>query len=181
MRTSRLLGTYRRLIDLALAALAAFALVACVQSEQPLLSGSEPLFGDEFQLNLYDAVTAGLASAVKTSVYHWDAGRYALVKGEGPTGASIVMQPVGGNQTLVQFFDGKAYRYFLARQLAEATYQIMSVDRTADVRMLKRLCVKIDRLDCTIATRAQLDAFVRASVRKPSGGFWGLAVLSHSG
>jgi hypothetical protein len=180
MRTSRLLGTYRHLIDLALAALAAFALVACVQSEHPLLSGSEPLFGDEFQLNLYEAVTGGLAAPVKISVFRWDAGRYVLVKGEGATGASIVMQPAGGDQTLVQFFDGKAYRYFLARQLAEATYQIMSVDHTADVGMLKSSCVKIDRLDCTIATRAQLDAFVRASVGKPSGAFWGLAVLSHS-
>ncbi len=66
----------------ALILFAAFVLSACVQSETPLLAGSKPLLGVQFQLNLYQDFTEGKALSVKTSVFRWNDTHYSLVSGD---------------------------------------------------------------------------------------------------
>lgn len=180
----RLLRMPRRLLDVALSAFVAFSVAACVHSEQPLLSDSEQLFGDSFQLNVFETVT-DLASPVKTAAFRWSAGRYNFVKGETVTQMaaaetpSIVVKQINRKEILVQVFNGTIYQYYVARLLVPATYKLIPVDHGLnDLKARQGMCVNADPLLCVIRTRAQLDALLRASAGKSDGAFWGLAVLS---
>ena len=67
------------LVPVALILFAAFVLSACVQSEAPLLVGSKPLLGMQFQVKLYQDFTQGKAFSVKTSIFRWNGDHYSLV------------------------------------------------------------------------------------------------------
>lgn len=180
MRRRSLRETHRRLINTALGVLASCLLAACVNSEQPLLSTGEKLFGDQFQLSAFAPhIGHDTFDPVKTSVLRWNAGRYVFVEGQGSNTTSIVAQSVGKDEILLQISSGNSYDYYLARKIVGAAYQVVSVDDAGDDEAtFKRLCVKISQPLCTVKTRAQLDAFVQAASGKPAHGPWGLAVLA---
>jgi hypothetical protein len=60
-----------------LALLAACLLGACVQSKTPMLTGTKPVLGQDFQLNLFEDFTEGKATSMKISVFRWNGSRYA--------------------------------------------------------------------------------------------------------
>ncbi len=156
------------LIPVALTLLAALMLAACVQSKTPLLTGTKPVLGDQFQLNLFEDFTEGKAISVKTAVFRWSATRYALVKGDPPSGVkSFVAEPLDADTFLIEASDDKVYAYLLGRKLAEGTYRILPVDeKYLDKATQTRTCVTQNSETCTVATRQQLDTFVGASIGK---------------
>jgi hypothetical protein len=156
---------------------AAFVLSACVGSHTQLLTGSS-LFGDQFQLNRYQEFIEGKALMAKTAVFRWNAGRYQLISGDAAGVKFFRVESAGKDDLLVEGTDDKDYAYFLARKLEEATYRLLPVgENNVDKATQQRLCVKQDRDNCTIETRAQLDAFVRASIGK-AGPLTMVAVIS---
>jgi hypothetical protein len=161
---------------LALCLLAA-VLSACVGSHAQLLTGSN-LLGEQFQLNQYVEFVEGKAVKSQTAVFRWGGARYELVSGDASNVKFFRAETLKPDIFLVEGTDDKDYVYFLAYKLAEATYRVLPVnEKNVSTATQKRLCVKQDRDNCTIETRAQLDPFVRASIGK-SGPFTMVAVIS---
>ncbi len=156
---------------------AAVMLSACVQSNTPLLTATKPLLGDQFQLNRYEDFTDGKADSFKLSVFRWNGTRYAYVSGASDV-KSVVAEPLDADTFLLEAGDGKVYAYLLARKLAEGTYRILPVDeKYLDVATQKQTCVTQEGETCMVATRAQLDTFVKASIGKTIA-YTMLAVIS---
>jgi hypothetical protein len=156
------------LVPVALLLFAGCMLAACVQSKTPLLTGTKPMLGEQFQLNLFEDFTDGKAISLKTAVFRWSASRYALVSGDPPSGVkSFVAEPLDADTFLIEASDDKVYAYLLGRKLAEGTYRILPVDeKYLDKAEQTRTCVTQNSETCTVATRQQLDTFVHASIGK---------------
>ena len=158
------------LVPAALILFAAFALSACVQSKKPLLSGSKPLLGAQFQLNLYQDFIEGKALSVKTSVFRWNDTHYSLVSGDSSGEKYFVIHPFGSNDLLIEATYENDNVYLLARKLAKGTYRILPVDQNdVDEATRIRTCVTRNPIICIVETRQQLDTFVRAAADKRDG------------
>jgi hypothetical protein len=154
------------LIAVVLILFAAIGLSACVQSNTPLLAGSKPLLGGQFQLNLYQDFTEGKALSVTTSVFRWNDTHYSLVSGDSSGVNHFVIQSFDGSNFLI----GNGHVYLLARKLAKGTYRIRPIDQNdVDEATRNRTCVTRNPVICTIQTRQQLDTFVRAAAAKTGG------------
>ncbi len=154
------------LVPVALILCAAFVLSACVQSAAPLLAGSKPLLGMQFQLTLYQDFTEGKARSMKTSVFRWNDTHYALVSGDSSGVQYFVVQRLDGGDLLIEANEND-HVYLLGRKLAKGTYRILPIDQNdVDEATRNRTCVTRNPVICTIATRRQLDVFVRAAAAK---------------
>jgi hypothetical protein len=148
---------------------AAFVLSACVQSETPLVVRSKPLLGMQFQLNLYQDFTEGKALSVKTSVFRWNDNHYSLVSGDSSGVQYFVVQPIDDGNLLIEANENDNV-YLLGRKLAKGTYRIVPIDQNdVDEATRNRTCVTRNPVICKIATRQQLDTFVRAAAAKTGG------------
>jgi len=158
------------LVPAATVLFAAFALSACVQSKKPLLAGSKPLLGAQFQLNLYQDFIEGRALSVKTSVFRWNDTRYSLVSGDSTGEKYFVVYPFGSNDLLIEATYENDNVYLLARKLANGTYRILPIDQNdVDEATRIRTCVTRNPIICIVETRRQLDTFVRAAADKRDG------------
>jgi hypothetical protein len=166
------------LVPAALIVVAAFLVSACVQSKTPLLTGSKPLLGAQFQLNLYQEFSGGKALSMKTSIFRWRGTHYAPVSGDSSGMEYLVVQPFDGNNFLIEATYETDNVYLLARKLAKGTYRILPIDQN-DVDEVTRIrtCVTRNPVICTVETRQQLDTFVRAAAAK-TGGYMMVGVIS---
>jgi len=156
------------LLAVALICFAAFVLSACVQSEAPLLAETKPLLGIQFRIKLYQDFTAGKARSMKTAVFRWNGTHYALVSGDSSGIEYFVVQPFDGN--LLIEANENDHVYLLGRKLAKGTYRILPIDENdVDEATRDRTCVTRNPVICKIATRQQLDTFVRAAAAKTGG------------
>jgi hypothetical protein len=166
------------LAPVALILLAAFLLSGCVQSKKPLLAGSKPLLGAQFQLNLYQDFIEGKALSVKTSVFRWNETHYSLVSGDSAGEKYFVIHPFDGNDLLIEATYEADNVYLLARKLAKGTYRILPIDQNdVDEATRIRTCVTRNPIICMIETRQQLDTFVRAAAAN-TGGYITVGVIS---
>jgi hypothetical protein len=150
--------------------LASFLLSACVQSKTPVLVGSKPLLGAQFQLNLSQDFAGGKAFSEKTSVFRWNRTHYSLVSGDSSGVIDFVIQPFDGNDFLIDVTSENDNVYLLARKMAKGTYRILPIDQNdVDEATRIRTCVTRNSIICTIQTRQQLDTFVRAAAAKTVG------------
>jgi hypothetical protein len=157
------------LVPVALILFAAFLLSACVQSETPLLAGSKPLLGAQFQLNLYQDFTEGKALSVETSVFRWNHTHYSLVGGDSSGVEYFVIQPFDSSNFLIEANEND-HVYLLARKLAKGIYRILPIEQDdVDEATRNRTCVARNPVICMIETRQQLDTFVRAAAAKTRG------------
>ena len=158
------------LIAVALTLFAAFLLSACVQSKTQLLTGSKPLLGAQFRLDLYQDFAEGKALTAKTSVFRWNTTHYSLVSGDSSGVKYFVVQPFDGKDFLVEITYEDVNVYLLARKMAKGTYRILPIDQNdVDEATRVRTCVARNPVICTIQTRQQLDTFVRAAAAKTGG------------
>ena len=156
------------LLPVALIVFAAFVLSACVQSERPLLAGSKPLLGTQFQINLYQGFAKGKADSVKTAVFRWSGTHYVLVSGDFLGVQYFAVQPFEGN--LLIEANENDHVYLLGRRLAKGTYRILPIDQNdVDEVTRDRTCVTRNPVICNIKTRRQLDTFVHAAAAKTGG------------
>jgi len=180
MPDNRSRATTATVVPVALILFAAFALSACVQSETPLLAGSKPLFGMQFQLNLYQDFTEGKALSVKTSVFRWNDHHYSLVSGESSGVQYFVVQRLDGGNFLIEANEND-HVYLLGRKLRKGTYGIVPLDQNdVDEATRNRICVTRNPVICNIKTRRQLDIFVRAAAAK-TGGYAMVGMISPIG
>jgi hypothetical protein len=164
-------------VPVALILFVAFMLSACVQSETPLLAGSKPLLGMQFQLNLYQDFTEAKAVSVKTSVFRWNDTHYSLVSGDSSGVQYFAIQAFDDSDLLIEANEND-HVYLLARKLAKGTYRILPIEQNdVDEATRNRTCVTRNEVICTIQTRRQLDTFVRAAAAK-TGGYIMVGVIS---
>ena len=157
------------LAPVALILFVALLLSACVQSKTPLLVGSKPLLGAQFQLSLYDDFIGEKALTVKTSVFYWKNAHYSLASGDSSGVEYFVIQPFEGNNFLIEANE-KDNVYLLARKLAKGTYSILPVDQNdVDEATRSRTCVTRNPVICVVQTRQQLDTFARGAANKTAG------------
>jgi hypothetical protein len=155
----------------AVAAIAALALSACVESEAPLLADAKPLLGQQFEVHLYENFVDKKANDFHSAIYHWADGRYTRASGLARDVKSFSAQPLDGNDFLIQSANdsGKLFNYWIGRRLIEGVYLIFPLNEE-DVDEAKRdaLCGK-NRLTgfCRITTAGQLVTLARATAGKP--------------
>lgn len=153
------------------AAIAAFALSACVESRVPLITNAQPVLGQQFEVHLYEDFVDNKAGAVHVSAYQWRDGQYVRANGLARDARRFVAQPLGGNDFLIQSSDeGKqAYLYWIGRKLAPGVYLIFGVDEAdADETTRKAIC-GTDRPDgvCWVTARDELITLAQATAAKP--------------
>ena len=166
------------LAPVALILFAAFALSACVQSKKPLLAGSKPLLGAQFQLNLYQDFIEGKPLSVKTSVFRWNGTHYSFVSGNSSGEKYFVIDSFGSNDLLIEATYEDDNVYLLARKQAKGSYRILPIDQNdVDEATRIRTCVTRNPVICMIQTRQQLDTFVRAAAAR-TGGYITIGVVS---
>jgi hypothetical protein len=166
------------LVPVGLILFAAFVLSGCVQSKKPLLTGSKPLLGMQFQLNLYQDFIEGKALSATTSVFRWNDTHYSLVSGDSSGVEYFVIQPFDSDDLLIEATYENDNVYLLGRKLAKGTYRILPIDQNdVDEATRVRTCVTRNPVICMIQTRRQLDTFVRAAAAK-KGGYIMVGVIS---
>ena len=80
---------------------------------------------------------------------------------------SFVAEPLDADTFLLEASDDKVYAYLLARKLAEGPIASCRSTRSTSMRPRRtKNCVTQDRETCVVATRQQLDTFVKASIGK---------------
>jgi hypothetical protein len=167
------------LLRLALPALGALTLTACIDSTVPILADSKPVFGEQVRFHLY-SLYDGAAHQPETVTFRWNGNRYA-VSGKRPNGMSdFTIDDFDGRDSIVQGISvkkGQPIEYALARRLADGVYLLIAIDENdADATARTTFCTKVGSSFCRIQTRDQLFAFARATAAKPHEQ-GGLAVL----
>lgn len=75
----------------------------CVESHKPILTKTEPLFGPQFKVYLYDTFGAGAARNVQVSHYRWHDDRYERT-GRRSDDAEFVVQALDDGNFIVQTY-----------------------------------------------------------------------------
>jgi hypothetical protein len=155
----------------AAAVAAALTLSACVESQVPLITDTQPLLGQQFEVHLYETFVDGKASDFHTSTYYWKQGQYVRGSGLARDAKRFVAQALAANDFLLQSSDdsAKLFNYWIGRKLAIGVYLIFPLDETdADEATRKAACGK-DQIEgiCRVGSYDQLVTLARATAAKP--------------
>lgn len=151
------------------AALCAFPLSGCIDSSDPVLTDSQPIFGPTLRLQLY-TLHKGLASEPEQATFTWNGKLYAHASGGLREISAFSVHPFEGGDYIVQ--DVPTNRpnineYGLMRKLAGGVYLVRAVDEDdADEATRTANCDHADKAACRVKTPEQLFAFVRATAAK---------------
>jgi hypothetical protein len=165
------------LVRLGIAVLCALSLSGCIDSASPILSDSQPLFGERARFQLY-GLRKGIAVDPELVTYAWNGARYAHAGGGMKDVRAFSVHPFEAGSYIVQSVPVKRtniVEYAVMRELTKGVYQVIVIDEDdADAATRAAHCSKGDKNDraCQIATREQLFAFARATAAraKENGG-----------
>jgi len=156
-------------------ALCALSLAACVDSADPILADSQPVFGEHLRLQLY-TLKSGYAHDPVQVNFNWNGGLYTRAGGGLREVSAFSAHPFEGGDYIIETVPAKkalVTEYALMHKLAEGVYQVVPVDEAdADEQTRVAYCKKLDTATCRVATREQLFAFARATAarNKDNGG-----------
>ncbi|HET7165960.1 MAG TPA: hypothetical protein VFI94_12550 [Pseudolabrys sp.] len=156
----------RLIVRAAAAALCALSLTGCVDSDGPILTDAEPLFGTVIRLQFY-TLRKGFADEPEQASFKWDGERYVHADGGMTDVTAFTVHRFEGRAYIVQSVAAKRpniIEYAVAHKLAEGVYQVTAIDQDdADGVTRKRYCKQVDESYCRIAERKELIAFARAT------------------
>jgi hypothetical protein len=156
----------RSAVRAAAAALCALSLSGCVDSDGPILTDSQPLFGNGVRLQFY-TLRKGLVDEPEQASFKWEGERYIHSGGGMPDVTAFTVHRFEGRAYIVQSAAAKRpniMEYAVAHKLAEGVYQVTAIDEAdADGATRKRYCKRVDESYCRITTRKELTAFARAT------------------
>jgi hypothetical protein len=147
----------RLIVRAAAAALCALSLTGCVDSDGPILTDAEPLFGTVIRLQFY-TLRKGFADEPEQASFKWDGERYVHADGGMTDVTAFTVHRFEGRAYIVQSVAAKRpniIEYAVAHKLAEGVYQVTAIDQ--------RYCKQVDESYCRIAERKELIAFARAT------------------
>jgi len=150
----------------AAAALCALSLSGCVDSDGPILTDSQPLFGNEVRLQFY-TLRKGFVDEPEQASFKWQGERYIHTGGGMTDITAFTVHRFEGRAYIVQSAAAKRQsiiEYAVAHKLAEGVFQVTAIDEDdADGTTRKRYCRQMDDSHCRITTRNELIAFARAT------------------
>ncbi len=158
-----------------LAALAALTLAGCIDSGDPILTDTTPVFGERIKVQLY-SLRDGYAHDPEQATFAWTGGLYVHSSGGMRDVAAFSVQSFEGGDDIIQETPANRPRvteYALLHKLAEGVYQVIPIDEAdADEQTRAAYCKQVDKSGCRIETREQLIAFARATQaqRRDTGG-----------
>jgi len=162
-----------------LPALAALLLTGCIDSADPILTDSTPVFGQRLRLQFY-TLREGHAHDPERASFAWRDGLYQHASGGMRDVSGFSVQPFEGGDYIIQEAPANRPRvteYALLHKLADGVYQVIPIDEgDADEQTRAAYCKQVDKSGCRIEAHDQLFAFARATQaqRKTVGG---LAIL----
>ena len=159
------------------AALCALTLSGCINSASPILTDSQPIFGERARFQLY-GLRKGIAVDPERVTFAWDGARYAHAGGGMKDVRAFSVHPFEAGNYIVQSVPKKTRgitEYAVMRKLTEGVYRVIVIDEAdADEPTRAAHCGKSEKKtwSCRIETRDQLFAFARATAerRKDDGG-----------
>jgi hypothetical protein len=155
----------------AAAIVAAMALAACVQSQQPLITDAKPVLGQQFEVHLYENFVDNKATDVHASVYQWKDGSYVRASGLARDAKRFVAQPLAANDFLLQSADEGTtlFNYWIGRKLNPGVYLIFPLDEADASEAVRKSVCGENQPDgfCRITTHEQLVTLAKATAAKP--------------
>lgn len=150
----------------AAAALLAASVAGCVDSADPILPDSHPVFGDHLDLQVY-ALHGGFAHEPQRAVFNWNGSLYIRARGGLRDVSAFTVHPFENGDYLIQETSTHALRlteYALLHPLADGVYQVLPIDADdADDQTRAAYCHTVGQSSCRIVTDTQLFAFARAT------------------
>jgi hypothetical protein len=147
------------------------SLSACVESQVPLLTDTQPLIGHQFQVHLYENFVDGKALDFHTSIYRWKDGRYVRASGLARDVTSFVVKLLEGNDFIIQGTNESKnlFNYWIGRRLIYGVYLIFPLDETdVDVAIRNAVCAKDQPGGvCMVQTYDHLITLARGTAAKP--------------
>jgi hypothetical protein len=154
------------------AALFALSLSGCVDSIGPILSDSQPVFGQRLRLQFY-SLRKGFAHEPEQASFNWNGALYSHAGGGMNDFSAFSVHPFEAGAYIIQEVPAKRARiteYALLHKIADGVYQVIAIDEDdADEPTRAAFCGKGDKSDpspCRIETREQLFAFARATAAR---------------
>ena len=155
----------------------ALSLSGCIKSASPILTDSQPMFGERARFQLF-GMRKGIAVDPERVTFAWDGARYAHAGGGMKDVRAFSVHPFEAGIYIIQSVPKKdrgITEYAVMRKLTEGVYQVIVIDEAdADEPTRTTYCGKGEKNNwsCRIETREQLFAFARATAarRKDDGG-----------
>lgn len=163
------------IIRVAIAALCALSLSACIDSAAPILTGAQPVLGPKLNLQLY-SLRKGYAHEPEQASYTWNGTNYAHAGGTMQDIPGFTAHPFEAGAYIIQTVPAKPAQkieYAVMHQLAGGVYLVTVIDEDdADAATRAANCKHPGGTACRIETREQLFAFARATAarHKDDGG-----------
>lgn len=165
------------IVRAAIAAACALSLSGCIDSATPILSDSQPIFGERARFQLY-GLRKGFAVELEQVTFAWNGALYQRIRGGLRDVNTFSVHPFEGGVFVIQSASTKRpemTEYAVMRKLTDGVYQVTVIDEDdADEPTRSARCGKGEKNDrsCRIATREQLFAFARATAarQKNDGG-----------
>jgi hypothetical protein len=149
----------------------ALMLSGCVVSQEPLLTDSQPLFGTQFEVHLYENLQDGKAGDFHVSTYRWDSGKYVRVSGLVRDATNFVARELRENDFIVQGSAGvdKVFNYWVGRRVAAGVYLVFTVsENDVDATVRNTACAKAEPEGiCRVETYDHLVTLALGTASKP--------------
>ena len=159
-----------RRIGLAVAGATMLSLSACVESQIPLLTDTQPLLGQQFEVHLYENFVDGKAIDFHTAIYRWKDGRYVRGSGLARDVTSFAVKLLEGNDFIIQGTNEaeRLFNYWIGRRLIYGAYLIFALDETdVDAAIRNAICAK-DQPGGSAWFRAMIDLSRSPVERRPN-------------
>jgi hypothetical protein len=159
----------RALARAALIALAGLSLASCIDSSDPILLDSQPVFGKTLRLS-YFTLRDGSAHDPREVTYTWNGALYAHASGGLRDVAAFSVHPFEAGDYIIQGVPARqtgATEYALLHKLAGGVYQVIPIDAAdADEPTRDADCKRGADSSCRVVTREQLFDFARATAAR---------------
>ena len=172
-----LMPTIRTMVRAAVFVAGAMLLSGCINSASPILTDSQPLFGQRARFQLF-GMRKGMAVDPERVMYAWNGGLYLHAGGGMKDVRAFSVHPFEAGNYIIQSVptkDRSITEYAVMRKLTDGVYQVIVIDEAdADEPTRTAHCGKGEKnsWSCRIETRDQLFAFARATAarHKDDGG-----------
>ena len=157
----------RLIVRAAAAALCALSLTGCVDSDGPILTDAQPLFGKDVRLQFY-SLRKGFVDEPEQASFKWDGERYVHAGGGMTDVTAFTVHRFEGRAYIVQSAAAKRpniIEYAVAHKLAEGVIQVTAIDEDdADGGHAYSANARRPMIRAAVSRHAaQLTAFARAT------------------
>jgi hypothetical protein len=152
--------------------LVASLLSACVVSQEPLLTDSQPLLGRQFEAHLYEDFQNAKAGDFHVATYRWEDGRYVRASGSAQDAANFVVRELSGDDFIIQNSSGseKAFTYWVGRRVIPGVYLMVPINENdVDAAVQSTACAKEKAVEgvCRVETYDHLVTLALGTASKP--------------